>query len=101
MKYRILTKESGRWGEGWKYGDIVALDDIASRVPLINGEIEIYTEVEAKEELAKLDEASDKVLKAMLKTETEIEVTKDLKCPICGKKCKNKGGYKSHVKSHA
>lgn len=38
MRYRILI--NGRFGEGWKKGEIVAIDDEAARVPLEEGVIE-------------------------------------------------------------
>lgn len=42
MKYKVLV--NGRFGEGWKAGDIVAMDDEAARVPLEEGAIEPYDE---------------------------------------------------------
>ncbi len=38
-RYKILTTQRGRWGEGWQYGDLVDLDDGAAKVPLEKGEI--------------------------------------------------------------
>lgn len=48
MKYRILK---GKFGEGWKPGDIVDMDFRAARVRQETGDIEIY-----KEENFKCDE---------------------------------------------
>jgi len=51
MKFKILTHDRQRFGEGWQFGDIVDMDLEAARVPLENKEIEEFTEVEAKKEL--------------------------------------------------
>lgn len=44
MKFRIINSKDGRWGEGWKNGDIVDMDWAAAKVALEVGEIEIYEE---------------------------------------------------------
>jgi hypothetical protein len=44
--FRVLIDD--RFMEGWRKGDVVAMDDIASEVPLKEGAIELF--VEKKEE---------------------------------------------------
>lgn len=73
MKYKILTR---RFAE-FAYGEIADIDAEAARVPLENGEIEAIE----------------------VKTEEEKE-KEELTCEVCGKICKNIGGYKSHMRSH-
>ena len=43
MKYRVNV--TGRFGEGWKEGDIVDMDFESARVPLQQGEISEHKEV--------------------------------------------------------
>lgn len=47
MPLVIIKKEV--FGEGWKYGDVVGMDDEAAKVPLENGDVELY--VAPKEEI--------------------------------------------------
>ena len=68
--YRVL--KSGRFGEGWKAGEIVPMDWEAARVPLEEGSIELVS--------------YDK---------PEPEVEKTFKCE-CGKSFKNQGGLNLH-----
>lgn len=42
-----------RFGEGWKTGEIVAMDYEAARVPLEQGEVELYEEKPAQPKEAK------------------------------------------------
>jgi hypothetical protein len=74
MKYLI---KKGRWGEGWKPGDIVAMDFQAARVRLEVGDI-----VEYKEETKK---------------EPKEE---NLKCDVCGFVAKSEFGLTVHKRKH-
>lgn len=76
-KVKVLV--DGRFGEGWKTGDIVDMDDNAARVPLEEGAIEIYKE-EVKEAVKE-------------------EVKEEFVCPYCGAKAKSKAGLAAHIRS--
>lgn len=87
MSYRILTVSNSRWGEGWKYGDIVEMDFEAARVPLQKHEIEPVEEFK-------------KEVVAEVKEEKKEEPTGEFVCVVCQKVCKNKLGLTSHMRSH-
>ena len=97
MKFKILTHDNNRWGEGWKFGDIVDMDYEAARVPLENGEIEPFTEEQAKVELEQLEEVKSLAVEENGKPEPEPE---EFICDVCRKVCKNKFGLMAHKKSH-
>lgn len=69
-----------RFGEGWKVGEIVGMDEEATRVPLEKGEVELVPDFLHHESEAKKN---------------------GLQCQICGKVCKNKLGLNSHKRSHS
>jgi len=89
MKFKILTHDRQRFGEGWQFGDIVDMDLEAARVPLENKEIEEFTEVEAKKELEQIES---------LVGEDKPELS--LKCGVCGKICASPLGLSAHKRSH-
>lgn len=73
-----------RFGEGWKIGDVVAMDDEAVRVPLEEGSVELVNnEKEKVVEIKEVPKFEDVFV-----------------CNVCGKVCKNKVGYTSHLRSH-
>lgn len=72
MKYKILTRNPERWGEGWQYGDVVEMDTDSARAPIENGEIELATAV-----------SFEKSVKPVL-----VDYSKNgdtYKCVVCGK----------------
>lgn len=75
MKYQIIK---GRFGEGWKPGDIVDMDFQAARVRLEVGDI-----VKAEE----------------VKEEGKKEAT-NLKCDVCGFVAKSEFGLTVHKRKH-
>ena len=82
MKYKIIK---GRFGEGWKPGDIVDIDFAASRVRLEVGDIEVYKEPEVTScgELAKPEESKPK-----------------FGCDECDFIAKNANGLRLHKRKH-
>lgn len=73
-----------RFGEGWKIGDVVAMDWESARVPLEEGSVEMVSE---SPEIVAVKEVETK--------QTEVFI-----CTECGKVCKNKIGLSGHMKSH-
>ena len=94
MKFRILTHDRGRWGEGWQFGDIVDIDHEAARVPLENREIELFTKVEAVALIEELDEVKSLAVEENGKPEPTFE------CGVCGKICASPLGLSAHKRSH-
>jgi hypothetical protein len=91
MKYKILTTNRYRWGEGWQYGDIVEMDNDSSAVPFQNREIEVFNEqVEVT-----VESGGDNS-----PVNIDQPIITELKCKICDKVCKNELGLKSHMRSH-
>lgn len=72
-KFKVLL--NGRFGEGWKTGDIIEMDWNAARVPVEEGALEIYI---SKSELERSGEFG------ILKEAEELRY----KCGKCGEKHK-------------
>jgi SAM-dependent methyltransferase len=86
--YRILNDENGRWGEGYKKGDIVSFDYEAAKVALEAGDIEMYRMEEKEVKLP------DSLVEEILKEAPKFV------CKVCGKVCKNAIGLSGHSRSH-
>lgn len=93
----LVRIKSNRFGEGWKVGDIVGMDDEAARVPLENGEAELvidgFKEAKAPE---KIEEPE------VLTTEQDLKKLENpYVCGHCQKSYQSKAGLVAHLKKHA
>jgi len=78
-KYKIIK---GKFGEGWKPGDIVAMDFRAARVRQEIGDIELYKEP----------------VESRVATPTEMKLM--FKCDECDFIAKNANGLRLHKRKH-